>query len=47
MLGAIALFSSSRRRGNTGKLIDRIALELNIEVVDLAGQRPPTMIRRH
>jgi multimeric flavodoxin WrbA len=39
MLSAIALFSSSRRRGNTGKLIDRIALELNIEVVDLAGQR--------
>ena len=39
MLSAIALFSSSRRRGNTGRLIDRIALELNIEVVDLAGQR--------
>jgi multimeric flavodoxin WrbA len=39
MLSAIALFSSSRRRGNTGQLIDRIALELNIEVVDLASQR--------
>ena len=39
MLGTIALFSSSRRLGNTGRLIDRIALELNIEVVDLAGQR--------
>ena len=39
MLSTIALFSSSRRRGNTGQLIDRIALELNIEVVDLASQR--------
>jgi multimeric flavodoxin WrbA len=39
MLSTIALFSSSRRLGNTGQLIDRIALELNIEVVDLAGQR--------
>ena len=39
MLSTIALFSSSRRRGNTGQLIDRIALELNIEVVDLNSQR--------
>jgi hypothetical protein len=39
MLSTIALFSSSRRRGNTGQLIERIALELNIEVVDLASQR--------
>src|SRR3984885_12181243 len=39
MRSTIALFSSSRRLGNTGQLIDRIALELNIEVVDLAGQR--------
>src|SRR5882762_3449012 len=39
MLGTIALLSSSRRLGNTGRLIDRIASELNIEVVDLAGQR--------
>jgi len=39
MLSTIALLSSSRRAGNTGQLIDRIALELNIEVVDLAGQR--------
>src|ERR1700722_6098373 len=38
MQSTIALFSSSRRAGNTGQLIDRIALELNIEVVDLAGQ---------
>jgi multimeric flavodoxin WrbA len=39
MLSTIALFSSSRRRGNTGQLIDRIALELNIEVVDLGSHR--------
>jgi multimeric flavodoxin WrbA len=39
MLRTIALFSSSRRRGNTGQLIDRIAAELDIEVVDLASQR--------
>lgn len=39
MLSTIALFSSSRRLGNTGKLMDRIALELDIEVVDLASQR--------
>jgi multimeric flavodoxin WrbA len=39
MLSTIALFSSSRRRGNTGQLIDRIAAELNIEVVDLSSQR--------
>ena len=39
MLSAIALFSSPRRLGNTGQLIDRIALELDIEVVDLAQPR--------
>ena len=39
MLPTIALFSSSRRRGNTGQLMDRIASELGIEVVDLASQR--------
>ena len=33
---AIALFASSRRNGNTGQLMDRIASELGIEVVDLA-----------
>ena len=38
MSGTIALLSSSRRHGNTGQLIDRIALELNFEVVDLANQ---------
>ncbi len=39
MLSTIALFSSSRRLGNTGRLIDRIASELHIEVIDLACQR--------
>ena len=39
MRSTIALFASSRRRGNTGQLMDRIASELNIQVVDLAGQR--------
>jgi multimeric flavodoxin WrbA len=39
MLNTIALLSSSRRFGNTGRLIDRIASQLNIEVVDLAGLR--------
>jgi multimeric flavodoxin WrbA len=35
----LALFSSSRRDGNTGRLMDRIALELHLEVVDLAALR--------
>ncbi len=39
MRSTIALLSSSRRLGNTGRLVDRIAFELNIEVVDLAGLR--------
>jgi multimeric flavodoxin WrbA len=39
MLSTIVLFSSSRRRGNTGQLIDRIALDLKIAVVDLARLR--------
>jgi len=39
MFNAIALFSSSRRNGNTGQLMDRIAMELSIEVVDLASIR--------
>src|SRR5580704_17944485 len=39
MLSTIALLSSSRRLGNTGQLIDRIASELNIEVVDLTSLR--------
>jgi multimeric flavodoxin WrbA len=39
MRSTIALFSSSRRGGNTGQLLDRIASELNVEVVDLARLR--------
>ena len=39
MLRAIALFASSRRNGNTGQLMDRIAKELAIEVVDLGNAR--------
>ena len=39
MLRTIALFSSSRRRGNTGQLTDRIASQLNIEVVHLEALR--------
>jgi NAD(P)H-dependent FMN reductase len=35
----IALFSSSRRTGNTGRLMDRIARELDIELVDLSSLR--------
>jgi hypothetical protein len=36
MHNTIALFASSRRNGNTGQLMDRIAAELEIAVVDLA-----------
>jgi multimeric flavodoxin WrbA len=39
MSNAIALFSSSRRNGNTGKFMDRVAANLKIEVVDLARIR--------
>ena len=39
MLSTLALFSSSRRHGNTGQFIDRVALELDIEVVDLGSLR--------
>jgi len=39
VLRAIALFASSRRNGNTGQLMDRIAKELAIEVVDLGNAR--------
>jgi len=35
----IALFSSSRRHGNTGALIDCVAGQLGIEVVDLGAAR--------
>jgi multimeric flavodoxin WrbA len=36
---AIVLFASARRDGNTGRLTDRIAARLGIEVVDLARLR--------
>jgi multimeric flavodoxin WrbA len=39
MSSAIALFGSSRRHGNTGQLMDYIAAELGIEVVDLGQLR--------
>jgi multimeric flavodoxin WrbA len=39
MRDTIALFASSRRNGNTGRFMDRIASELSIEVVDLASLR--------
>jgi multimeric flavodoxin WrbA len=42
MTGPVALFSSSRRNGNTGQLMDRIAAMLEIEVVDLAVTRMST-----
>jgi multimeric flavodoxin WrbA len=39
MASAIALFGSSRRHGNTGQLIDHIATDLHIDVVDLGQLR--------
>lgn len=36
MLSTIALFSSSRRHGNTGAVLDKISAELRFEIVDLA-----------
>lgn len=38
MPNTIALFASSRRNGNTGSFMDRVAQELAIEVVDLASK---------
>ena len=38
MQAATALFASSRRNGNTGQLIHRIAKDLPIEIIDLAEQ---------
>lgn len=35
MRPAVALFASARRHGNTGQLMDRVANELRIEVIDL------------
>ena len=39
MLSTIALFSSARSQGNTGRLIDRIASALKIEIIGLADLR--------
>jgi multimeric flavodoxin WrbA len=39
MRNTIALFSSARRHGNTGQLMDRVAADLNIDVVDLGQKR--------
>jgi multimeric flavodoxin WrbA len=39
MFNAIALLSSSRRNGNTGQFMDRIATNLEIDVVDLTSIR--------
>lgn len=39
MLSTIALFASSRRHGNTGRFLDRIAAGLNVEVIDLGALR--------
>lgn len=39
MLPTIALLSSSRRRGNTGALMDQVAAQLAVEVVDLGCLR--------
>jgi multimeric flavodoxin WrbA len=36
MRSTVALFASSRRYGNTGRLMDWVAGALNIEVIDLA-----------
>lgn len=33
MVNGVVLFSSSRRNGNTGKLVDRIAGDLGVEVL--------------
>ena len=38
MRSTIALIGSSRRNGNTGQLMDAIAGELQIEVIDLASK---------
>jgi len=39
MADAIALFASSRRNGNTGQFLDRIAAEVDIEIVDLGSKQ--------
>ena len=36
---AIALFASARRNGNTGKFIDWIAEDLNMQIIDLSEKK--------
>ncbi len=38
MSDTIAIFASARRNGNTGKFIDWIGNELDIEIIDLSGK---------
>lgn len=47
MDNTIALFSSSRRNGNTGQFMDRMALDLNIEVVSLDNLRMSAFDYQH
>ncbi len=47
MLSTIALFSSSRRLGNTGQLLDRITSLLEVEVVDLTKLRMSSFDYEH
>jgi multimeric flavodoxin WrbA len=39
MQPTLALFASSRRNGNTGKLMDRVASQLSIQTVDLSEKK--------
>ncbi len=41
MKKTIAVIGSSRRNGNTGKLLDHISNELGIEVIDLGSKNIP------
>ena len=47
MRSTIALFASSRRHGNTGQLIDRVASDLKVEVIDLAQRGISTYDYQH
>lgn len=37
--GAIAVFASARRNGNTGKFVDWIANDLGMPIIDLSGKK--------
>jgi multimeric flavodoxin WrbA len=47
MRSTIALFSSARRHGNTGQLMDRIAGELTIELIDLGAKHVAAYTYEH